>query len=49
MGQVTKPMQGSVNLVNLGLLEFRLARGVGAGHTYSGVMDLLEPLPFWMP
>ena len=28
-------MQGSVNLANLGLLEFKLVRGVGAGHTFN--------------
>jgi putative transposase len=28
-----RPVQGSVNLANLGLLEFSLVRGLGAGHT----------------
>ena len=28
-------MQGSVNLANLGLLEFRLVWGLGAGHMYD--------------
>jgi hypothetical protein len=27
-------MQGSVNLANHGLLEFRLVRGLGAGHKF---------------
>lgn len=28
-------MRGSVDLANLGLLEFRLVRGMGAGHTLA--------------
>ena len=30
--KTARTMQGSVNLANLGLLEFRLAWGLGAGH-----------------
>ena len=33
-------MRGSVNLANLGLLEFRLVRGLGAGQ-----WRLWQPLP----
>jgi hypothetical protein len=29
--KTARPMRRSVNLANLGLLEFRLARGMGAG------------------
>jgi hypothetical protein len=43
-------MQESVNLANLGLLEFRLVREVGAGHTqpviddHANVQFLRQPL-----
>jgi hypothetical protein len=31
--KTARTMQGSVNLANLGLLEFRLAWGLGAGQS----------------
>ena len=35
-------MRGSVNLANLGLLEFRLVRGLGAGHRHEAEQGLRQ-------
>jgi hypothetical protein len=33
--KAARPIQGSVNLANLGLQEFRLVRGLGAGQALT--------------